>query len=324
MCTAAAFQSKDFYFGRNFDLEYSYDEEITITPRSFPFRFRMAGEIACHYAMIGMAYNVDGYPLYYDATNEAGLSMAGLNFPDNAVYKPCVRGKDNISPFELIPWILSRCATAAQARKRLARLNLAAIDFSEELPLAPLHWLVSDRQESLTVEAVKEGLMVYDNPVGILTNNPPFPCQMTNLANYMNLSAEPAVSRFSDKIKLEAYSRGMGAMGLPGDLSSASRFVKAAFTKLNSCCGSSESESLSQFFHILGSVEQQRGCVCMGEGKYEYTIYSCCCNADKGIYYYRAYENSQITAVNMHRENLDGNTLITYPLRRQQHILYEN
>ncbi len=113
-------------------------------------------------------------------------------------------------------------------------------------------------------------------------------------------------------------------MGLPGDLSSASRFVKAAFTKLNSCCGPSEAESVTQFFHILGSVEQQKGCVHMGEGKYEFTIYSSCCNVDKGIYYYTSYENSRITAVDMHKEDLEGKELAVYPMLREWDTYRQN
>ncbi|MCM1091496.1 MAG: choloylglycine hydrolase [Muribaculum sp.] len=324
MCTAITFENKDFYFGRNLDLEYSYKEEVTVTPRNYPFRFRRMGEIAKHYAMIGVAYIQENFPLYYEATNEAGLSMAGLNFPGNADYKPIAEGKDNVAPFEFIPWILCDCATLAQAREKLDRLNLAAIPFSDELPLSPLHWIISGREGSLTVESVKEGLKVYDNPVGVLTNNPGFEYHMTNLDNYMSLSTEPPVNHFCDKLKLEPYSRGMGAMGLPGDLSSASRFVKAAFTKLNSCCGPSESESISQFFHILGSVDQQRGCVHMGDGKYEITEYSTCCNVDKGIFYYTTYENSQITAVDMNKENLEGCELSAYPLLKGQRILMQN
>ncbi len=324
MCTAVVLQSKDFYFGRNLDLDCSYHEEITVTPRKYPFRFRKVQEVASHYAMIGMAYVVEDYPLYYEATNEAGLSMAGLNFPGNADYKPLAEGMDNVSPFEFIPWIISQCATITQAKDKLASLNLAAFPFSGELPLAPLHWIISGREGSITVESVKEGLRVYDNPVGVLTNNPPFDYHLANLANYMNLSPEAAKNRFSDQIHLEAYSRGMGAMGLPGDLSSASRFVKASFTKLNSRCGTSEAESVSQFFHILGSVEQQRGCVRMGEGKYEVTIYSSCCNVDRGIYYYTTYDNRQITAVDMHRADLEGSKLLTYPMIREQNILAQN
>lgn len=324
MCTAAAFQSQDFYFGRNLDLEYSYHEEVTITPRNYPFRFRNAETISHHYAMIGMAYILEDYPLYYEATNDAGLSMAGLNFPGNADYKSFEEGKDNIASFEFIPWILCQCATIAQAREKLSRLNLISLPFSQELPPSPLHWIISGKDGSITVESVKEGLKVYDNPVGILTNNPTFDYHMTNLSNYMALSTEPPANNFCDSLALTPYSRGMGAMGLPGDLSSASRFVKAAFTKLNSRCGSSEAESVSQFFHILKSVEQQRGCVHMGEGKYEITIYSSCCNTDKGIYYYNTYDNSQITAVDMRRENLDGSELIAYPVLKEQNIFMQN
>ena len=113
-------------------------------------------------------------------------------------------------------------------------------------------------------------------------------------------------------------------MGLPGDLSSASRFVKAAFTKMNSVSGDLESESISQFFQILGSVAQQRGCVHMGEGKYEITIYSSCCNTDKGIYYYTTYENSQITGIDMRKEDLEGTEVIIYPLVKGQQIQMMN
>lgn len=324
MCTAVTYKTNHHYFGRNLDLEFSYDETVTITPRNFPFYFRKVKDLKEHYAMIGMAFVVDNYPLYYDASNEKGLSMAGLNFPGNAVYALEEEGKDNVTPFEFIPWILGQCATITEVKNRLERINLVKISFSEALPLASLHWIISDRENSITVESTREGLKVYDNPVGVLTNNPTFDMQMFNLNNYMHLTTEPPINYFSQKLDLEPYSRGMGAMGLPGDLSSASRFVKAAFTKLNSVSGDSESESISQFFHILGSVAQQRGCVHMGGDKYEITIYSSCCNTDKGIYYYTTYENSQITGVDMYKENLDGNMLVTYPLLQGQQIRMQN
>ena len=324
MCTAITYYSADHYFGRNLDLEYSYHETVTVTPRNFAFKFRKVKEIKSHYAMIGMAFVADNYPLYYDAINEKGLGMAGLNFPQNACYKPEVAGKDNIGSFEFIPWILCQCKNVAEAKKLLARLNLAQIDFSEQLKSSPLHWIIADKQHAITVECVQDGLKVYDNPVGVLTNNPTFDDHMTHLCNYMNLSVEPAKNNFAKKLKLAPYSRGMGAMGLPGDLSSASRFVKATFTKMNSLSGQTESESVSQFFHILGSVAQQRGCVHMGKGQYEITIYSSCCNLDKGVYYYTTYENSQITAVDMHKENLDGDVLVTYNLIKGQQIHQQN
>lgn len=324
MCTAATYKTKHHYFGRNLDLEYSYQETVTITPRNYPLCFRKVPALETHYAMIGMAYVVDDYPLYYDATNEKGLSAAGLNFPGNADYKSEATGKDNISPFEFIPWILGQCATIGEVKEKLARIHLVNISFSEALPLSPLHWMFSDRDASIVVESVRDGLKIYDNPVGVLTNNPGFDFHMMNLNNYMSLSVEEPDNQFSEALHLKNYSRGMGALGLPGDLSSASRFVKAAFTKMNARSGDSESESISQFFHILGSVVQQRGCVHMGEGKYEITIYSSCCNTDTGVYYYTTYENSQVTGVDMHREDLEGCELTSYPLIMGQQIRMQN
>ena len=324
MCTAITYNTKNHYFGRNLDLEYSYKETVTVTPRNYPLKFRKVNDINCHYAIIGMAYVAEGYPLYYDAINEKGLGMAGLNFPDNADYKEEKEGMDNIAPFEFIPWILSQCANLDEARKLLSKINIAKINFSEQLPASPLHWIISDKEASITVESVKDGLKIYDNPVGVLTNNPTFDIHMFNLNNYMNLSIEQPNNNFSKKLNLNAYSRGMGAMGLPGDLSSASRFVKATFTKMNSISGDTESESISQFFHILGSVYQQRGCVHMGEDKYEITIYSSCCNMDKGIYYYTTYENSQITGIDMNKENLEGTELVNYDLIKGQQINMQN
>ena len=178
----------------------------------------------------------------------------------------------------------------------------------------------ADHHECITLESTKDGLHVYDNPAGVLTNNPPFPMQLFALNNYMQLSPKATGNHFAPNLPLNAYSRGMGAMGLPGDLSSQSRFVRAAFVRANSRSGESEAESVSQFFHILGSVEQQRGCCELDNGKYEITLYTSCCNADKGIYYYTTYENSQITAVDMHKEDMDGTELVSYPLVEEQQI----
>lgn len=324
MCTAINFKTKDHYFGRNLDLEYTYEETVTVTPRNYPFRFRTMGEMDSHYAMIGMAYVVDGYPLYYDATNEKGISMAGLMFAGNAHYPDRAEGKDNISPFEFIPWILAQCENMQQVRKLLEKINLVNISFSEALPLTPMHWMISYKEESLVVESVNDGLHIYENPVGVLTNNPPFPTQLWNLNNYMGLSREKQENRFAKNLPLTGYSRGMGAQGLPGDLSSASRFVRAAFVLHNSVSGETEEESVGQFFHILTSVEQQRGCVRMGEKEYEVTAYSSCCNADKGIYYYTTYGNRRISAIDMWQEDLEGDTVFSYCLVKNEQIFRQN
>lgn len=324
MCTAATYQTRNFYFGRTLDFEFSYECEVTVMPRNYPFVFRHLKEWKQHYAMIGMAYVLQDYPLFYDAVNEKGLGMAGLNFVGNAVYKEMEEGMDNVTTFELIPWILGQCATVKEARELIARLNLIGDSFCKELPPAQLHWMISDREESITLEAVEDGIQVYDNPVGVLTNNPPFPQQIFQLNNYRKLSPKNPENHFSQQLPLEMYSRGMGALGLPGDLSSGSRFVRAAFVKMNSVSGDSETESVSQFFHILGSVDQQRGCCDVGDGEYEITFYTSCCNADQGIYYYTTYDNHQITAVDMHQVDLAGENLTRYPLIKEEQIYRQN
>jgi len=254
MCTAVTYKTKNFYIGRTLDYDCSYGEEIAITPRNYPIRFRHMGIIKEHYAMIGMAHVAGGCPLYYDAVNEKGLGMAGLNFVGNACYKKESPGKDNIAHFEFILWILGKCATVKEARKAIENINIVDTAFSDELPPAQLHWIIADSKESITVESVEKGLFIYDNPVGVLTNNPPFENQLFGLNNYMMLSPKQPHNNFSGGLNLQTYSRGMGAMGLPGDLSSSSRFVRASFVKMNSVSGDSESESVSQFFHIMASV----------------------------------------------------------------------
>ena len=325
MCTAITYHTKEHYFGRNLDLEYSYEEQVVITPRNYVFEFRKAGVMRSHYAMIGMAYVKEGYPLYYEATNEKGLSMAGLNFPENAYYGEILPEKDNVAPFELIPWILGQCATLAEVKCLLEYLQVADIAFSKELLPSPLHWMIADKEAAITVEAVSGGLKVYENIIGVLTNNPTFDYHLMNLNNYMNLSNQTPTNRFAKDVQLKEYSRGMGALGLPGDLSSASRFVRMAFNKLNSVVeNEGESESVTQFFHLLDSVAMTKGALQMPSGLYDRTIYSCCCNVDRGIYYYVTYENRQISAVEMWKADLDGTEVVAWPLRKKQEIYAQN
>ena len=319
MCTAISAGLENHYFGRNLDFEYSFGEKITITPRNYPFIFSDGTVNNNHYAMTGMAVVSKNYPLYFDAVNEKGLGMAGLNFPGNAKYNGEKEDKTNIASYEIIPKILCSFQSVSEARKMLSDANITNKAFDENYSPTPLHWIISDKKESVTVEQTEEGLKGYDNPVGVLTNNPTFDFQLFNLNNYLSVSKLEPTNNFTDKLNLKPYSRGMGGMGLPGDLSSMSRFVRASFTKLNSEFGKTEEEIVSQFFHILYSVYQQKGCAKVGED-YEITNYSSCCNGDKGIYYYTTYNNSRINGIDMFKEDLSGKELITYELKKESEI----
>lgn len=323
MCTCVAWKTGDHYFGRNLDLEYRFGEKVVITPRGYRFPLRNGQELRTCHAMIGMASVVSDYPLYAEATNEKGLSMAGLYFPDNACYFREGQKGLNLASFELIPYFLGRYASVAEVREVLKELTITDVSFSPELPATQLHWMIGDGRECIVMEQTKEGLKVYDNPVEILTNNPPFPYHLENVNNYMGLTPCWQENRFAASLDLRPYGNGMGTIGLPGDASPASRFVRAAFNRWNAVPGGDGMESVSQFFHILDSVAMVKGAVVTKDGKNDFTVYSCCMNASRGIYYYKTYSNSQITAVRMTEGAMSGGALTVYELREEQQVAYE-
>jgi len=313
MCTAVCYRSSASYFGRNLDLYRGYGERVVITPKNYEINMRCGKPIKSHYAMIGMACIADDFPLYYEATNEKGLSMAGLNFPGNAVYCHFADGKNNVAPFEFIPWILAQCSCINEAKELLGKINLVGIDFSEQFPLSPLHWMISDKKGSIAAEPLKDGLKIYDDPYEVLTNNPPFEFHQTNVSHYMGLGSGHAVSQFRESIPVNNHSLGMGALGLPGDFSSVSRFIRALFVKENSVSEHTEQSDVNQLFHILNSAAMPKGCVRAVDG-FEYTRYSSCCNADRGIYYYTTYDRLGIRSVNMHDVDLNQSHLYAYDI----------
>lgn len=319
MCTAISYYTDSLYFGRNLDYESSYGESVVITPRKFPL-----SKTKDHYAMIGIAHVCDGYPLYYDGFNEKGLCIAGLNFTKSAVFGDKKDGFQNVAQYELIPRLLGTCANINEVSQTAETLNITGERFKENMPAARLHWMVADRNGTLVLEQTESGLNVYDDPAGVLTNEPPFLQQMFALNDYMALSPYPPKNSFAENMPLENYSRGMGAVGLPGDLSSKSRFVRAAFMRANSVCDGSDGQSIAQFFHLLGSVEQQRGAVRLDGEKCEITIYSSCMAPESGMYYFKTYNDPSVRSVSMKNTDLDGDSLYICPVTDSLHVTHLN
>ena len=324
MCTCINFKSKDNYFGRNLDLEYRFNEKVVITPRNYEFKLKNKSIIKTKYSIIGMAMVVESYPLYAEASNEKGLSIAGLYFPNNAYFFDEDKNKLSLAPYELIPYFLGLFTKVSEIRDSLNNLVITNTPFNNDLPVSDLHWMISDKEECIVLEQTKAGLKIYDNPIGVLTNNPSFDYHLMNINNYINLTPYYGKINFSDKINLNEYGQGMGAIGLPGDNSPASRFIRASFTKLNSVCNEDEESSVTQFFHILDSVSMVRGTTVTKEDKCDITTYSSCINLDKGIYYYKTYNNNQISAVKMTEENKNKTELSIYNLIEKQQINYIN
>ncbi len=318
MCTSILMASEGAIFGRNMDLHYPLEKNVVITPRKYTFLFRKAGEMNEHFAIIGMGMVREGYPLYFEAANEHGLAIAGLNFPDNAYYSPDFsEEKSNISPFELIPWVLGVCKTVDDAERLLESTHICAIDFSPEIPLSPLHWHIADRGCSIVFEVTEKGQRIYKNPINVVTNNPPFDFHLQNLAHYLNLSNVNRENAFSDK-GIKPFSGGFGAIGLPGDFSSTSRFVKASFLLANSAeC------TIEQFFHILDSVSMVKGSIKV-DGKDDVTLYSSAIDLENSVYYYKTIKNNRICAVKMKGAPLDEGELVIYGADEEQDVCMKN
>ncbi len=312
MCTSISWNNKDFYIGRNMDISFDFERKIVIVPRNYPFTFKDMPTIENHHAIMGAAMVANNYPLFAEAVNEKGLYMAGLNFPDMAVFQKSRKSKNNVTANEFIPYILCKAKNTKEAAKLLKQINVTDKVFAPNLPIPSLHFIISDKNSSLVVECTKTGMHIYENQTGVMTNNPSFDMQLHNLNNYMHLSNKSPENTMTQEIELKNYCMGLGALGLPGDFSSQSRFVKAYFLKANAAAEKDETASVAQMFHMLGAVAMVRGSVLDGK-EYDITVYSCCINADKGIYYYKTYQCSALSAVNMHNEDLTRDELIVYP-----------
>lgn len=284
MCTAINFNG---YFGRTLDYECGFGEEAVILPRGSVLKYRHRAESTTRYSIAGMAKTEEGYPLFFDAVNEKGVAMAGLNFTLSAHYP---KGRDgDVAVFEFIPYILSQADSVKSAKELINGIHIADTPFSDSLPNARLHWMIADSHESAVIESTSEGLFVYDS-VGVLTNEPPHPYQIMNLNLYLNLTSSPAEDRFSKALRLQDVSRGMGAVGLPGDWSSPSRFVRGAFVKENAV----KEQGFVHFFRIMSSVAVPKGCMVLESGETEYTRYVSCMDLKKGIYRYMTYDSTDI------------------------------
>lgn len=306
MCTAV-WDPAGGLFGRTLDLEYTYDEQVTVSD-GIPW--------GGSYPMVGMATVADGYPLYYDAVNGQGLAMAGLHFPRSCVYPPPRTGMENVGSYALIPTLLSRCATVEEAKEELGRIHLCDQSFSAAYSATPLHWMLADRRHTAVVEATATGVQVYDNPAGVLTNEPPLPHQFSHLSHYAHLSPLQPVGQWQSPV-----SRGGGAVGMPGDYTSPSRFVRAAFGAAHAPVESEEGQ-VSAYFRRMAAVEIPRGWVQAEDGRWVVTHYTCCMDLAQGVYYYRTAGCHRITAVRF--PDTVEDTPVCYPLRRQEDVRWEN
>lgn len=325
MCTSILYSGADHYFGRNLDYEIDYGEKAVITPRNYEFNFRNLPTQKSHYAIIGISVVQDDYPLYCDAINEKGLGIAGLNFVGPGYYFPVTEGKKNIASYEFINYILGNYTTVDEVKEAVKDINITNQSFSKDLPASLLHWSVADKSgKCIVIESTKKGLNVYDNPVNVLTNNPEFPEQLLKLSDYQDVTPGEPTNTLVPSVKLNNYSRSLGTHRLPGGMDSSGRFVKVAFVLAHSPKSTNELEGVTNYFHVMESISQPKGSDQVGPDSYEFTMYTDCMNLEKGILYYNVYDNNRISALDMHKADLDASDLITVDLDHKLDINYKN
>lgn len=328
MCTGLALETKDglHLFGRNMDIEYSFNQSIIFIPRNFKCVNKSnKKELTTKYAVLGMGTIFDDYPTFADGMNE-GLGCAGLNFPVYVSYsKEDIEGKTNIPVYNFLLWVLANFSSVEEVKEALKNANIVDIPISENIPNTTLHWMISDiTGKSIVVEQTKEKLNVFDNNIGVLTNSPTFDWHVANLNQYVGLRYNQVPEFKLGDQSLTALGQGTGLVGLPGDFTPASRFIRVAFLRDAMIKNDKDSIDLIEFFHILNNVAMVRGSTRTVEEKSDLTQYTSCMCLEKGIYYYNTYENNQINAIDMNKENLDGNEIKTYKYNKTLSINHVN
>lgn len=313
MCTSIRLKGKNTYFGRNMDIECSFGESVVLAPRNFKIDFKKEKSIDSHYAILGTAALVDGYPLYADAFNEKGLCIAGLNFPRNTRYISIDKSnseKRKIAPYELPLFLLSQCKSVEECVSILKNTEITDIDFNDRVKVTDLHWHIADKRSSIAVECLERGMAVTENKANVLTNNPQLEMQIQSLAAYQNLTPNPPKNRLSEIFDLEGIGKGFGSLGLPGDFSSPSRFVKAAYLTALSDMLPEEDVGIPQLFSILHSVSVPKGSVVGRDGTH-YTTYTCGIDAENKSYSIAYSDTLSFRSVYMLEEELDLSEIIT-------------
>ena len=315
MCTGIRFTSTSgsMYFGRNLDWTQGYGERVVVTPPAaqVPAAFDRSGDLdaARAHAVIGMGIVAEGVPLYFDCGNDAGLAVAGLNFPQSARYAANASsqpGAVNVAAYEFPFWIARNFSSLDEVRGILAHTVVVAKPVSPDLPVANLHWIVVDATGSIVVECLEDGLKVWENDADVLTNEPDFGWQRTNLRNYLVLTnSEPATATWG-KAQLAPFGSGMGMQGIPGDYSGPARFVKAAFVNSRYPAQESEEANVTRLFRTLGSVAVPLGAALMADGSSEITLYTSCFSAATLTYYHATYDEPQIRAYPLSACDLGG------------------
>lgn len=328
MCTAITMQSRQggAYLGRTMDFSHPLDPELYFIPKGYEWQNILnTHKIRNQYRFMGIGQDISPI-VFADGVNERGFSAAVLYFPGYAQYSPIVsqeESKPAIAAIELVGFLLGMCASVGQASSVLRTIRIVGTKDSVTNSVAPLHWILADQSGAcMAVEATADGLHLMKNPIGVLSNSPDFQWHLTNLRNFMNIN--PFQFRQIDwsSVALEPFGQGGGTFGLPGDYTPPARFIKAAYQKSHTPLPEDRKEAIATCFHILEGVSIPKGSVMTGDGTPDYTQYTAFIDLPAKEYYFKTYDNSQITAVKL-PETKGGDSKIVSLGKLQRPIVFE-
>ncbi|ANE22322.1 choloylglycine hydrolase [Denitrobacterium detoxificans] len=313
MCTGIRFTDGqgNMYFGRNLDWSCGYGEHVVITPTGWKPNSPFGAVSAVRHPIYGMGIVAENTPLYFDCANDAGLAIAGLNFPGYAQYEPePVQGKANVCAWEFPLWVVANFESISEVEAALTNTVIVNKPINEQYPCSLLHWIIGDATRCIVVEYTAAGMQVFENKLNVLANQPGFVYHEENVRNYIGCSPEVAGPVSWGTAELSPYGSGSGMHGIPGDCYSPSRFVRAAYHNAFYPRKNTEEENVSRLFHTLASVAMVDGASKMLDGDFEITVYTGGLSTRTNTYYYNTYDDPAIKSVALSKFDATGTELI--------------
>lgn len=303
MCTAMMTKSQagTVFFGRTMDFSHPLDPEFYLIPKNYSWS-NISGthKIKNRFRVLGIGQDITSVILT-DGVNEQGFAAAALYFPGFSHYESQPSKTSSgpvITSVEFVKFLLGLCSDTKEAVSLLKEIQIVGFKDPITNSVAPLHWIIADsRGNCLTIENMEDGLHIMQNPIGVLSNSPNFSWHMTNLRNYMNLSPVQKEENLWNSMALTPFGQGAGAIGLPGDFTPPSRFIRCAYLKSHTLFPKQQSKALSACFHVMENLSIPKGVVMTAQASADYTQYTAFIDLNHCCYFYKTYDNSEIRSV---------------------------
>jgi choloylglycine hydrolase len=330
-CTGITIKPKDgsLIFARTLEFALDINSNVIIVPRGKEYVGSTPAEKPglrwkTKYGMAGM--NAFDMPVIVDGLNEKGLHVGLFYFPGFAKYqeiKAEEAGKA-LAPWELGVFLLGTCSDVKEAVAAARDVRVGEVVQKDMGFVPPVHYIVTDAKgKSVVLEYTGGELMVHDNPFGVMSNSPPFDWHMTNLSNYVNMTVSNVPKIEVGGKEVRGLGQGSGMLGIPGDFTPPSRFVRAVAFSKSALPVDTAKEGVLQAFHILNQFDIPKGAtrgVDHGKEVADYTLWTTAADLKNLRYYFRTYDNSKIRMIDLKSADLDAKEIKTIPIRSKEEI----